>query len=160
MSKSEDILILPAIPKVEEESDFMKIMIKALRYMNAPIILLFFGKQEVKPDWPFYRIPEPMIAVSTGHRIWMFFLIALIPSVLFVLNYRNILVTRRYTNAIGIWIFMFAVLALLYSKPYFEYISIYALGFLGLVYILLVYVTVMFISVVIPTPNITSLYYL
>ena len=128
-----DILILPAVLKDKEENEFMMIMKKFLSWLNAPLLLLFFGEQYVKPNWYLYVSPDdirPLDDISVPHRIWMFFLIALIPSVLFVLNYRNILKTRRHTNAIGIWIFMFAVLVLFYARPYSEYVSVFVLCYL------------------------------
>jgi len=134
----------PQEVKEEEESDFMKIMIKVLRYMNAPLLLLFFGKQEII-DAPLpiisklYVSPDnnrPPDGISFVHRIWMVLLISSIPILLLGLDYKNQsksknkskAQTRKYTNSISVWILMFAVLTILYSKPYIS--SAQALGFL------------------------------
>jgi undecaprenyl pyrophosphate phosphatase UppP len=114
---------------VEEETEFMKIMVKILGYLNAPITLLFLFKQDILPNMRLYQ-PLPPNEISFIHRIWMVILIAFIPSFLLGFNYKNKKngKTRRYINSICIWVLMFAVLVLLYSKPYT--MSKYALGFL------------------------------
>jgi undecaprenyl pyrophosphate phosphatase UppP len=116
--------------EVIEESDFMKIMIKALRYLNAPIMFLFLFKQDILPNARLYE-PLPPNEINFFHRIWMVILIAFIPSFLLGFNYKNKkkVQIRRYTNSVCIWILMFAVLVLLYSKPYIStrYVLIFLL---------------------------------
>ncbi len=116
--------------EVIEKSDFMKIMIKALHYLNAPIMFLFLFKQDILPGKYLYE-PLPPNEINFFHRIWMVVLIAFIPSFLLGFNYNNKkkVQIRRYTNSICVWILMFAVLVLLYSKPYINtrYVLIFLL---------------------------------
>lgn len=116
--------------EVIQESDFMKIMIKVLRYLNAPIMFLFLFKQDILPNAHLYQPLQPE-SINFFHRIWIVLLISFIPIILMISNYKDKkgVQTRRYTNSICVWVIMFAVLALLYSKPYIStrYVLIFLL---------------------------------
>jgi len=107
--------------KVKKESTFIENMIKFLRVLNIPIVLVFFGKQEMFPDSSMYMIPEtlPLNNITLLQRIWMFFLVAFIPAIVLIFNYTKIMKTRRYTNSICVWIAMFAIIVLFYARERF-----------------------------------------
>lgn len=116
----------PEEPEVEEEYNFMKIMIKVLNYMNAPLLFMFLFKQDIMPGARLYE-PLPYKNINLFNRIWIVLLISFIPIILMRYNYKNKIQTRRYTNSVCIWMLMFAVLVIFYSRPYVspEYVVIF-----------------------------------
>jgi hypothetical protein len=110
----------PEEPEVNEESNFMEIMVKTLNYMNAPLLFMFLFKQDIMPGARLYE-PLPYKNINMFNRIWIVLLISFIQ-------------TRRYTNSVCIWMLMFAVLVIFYSKPYVG--SEYVLIFLFLLFII------------------------
>jgi undecaprenyl pyrophosphate phosphatase UppP len=123
----------PEEPEVNEESNFMEIMVKTLNYMNAPLLFMFLFKQDIMPGARLYE-PLPYKNINMFNRIWIVLLISFIPIILMRYNYKNKIQTRRYTNSVCIWMLMFAVLVIFYSKPYVG--SEYVLIFLFLLFII------------------------